>query len=102
MMSDDADADFDVNRFLDDVAGVGSQAVLSVFAAARMDPPSAEAVRKWRQRNSIPGASLAKLLCALEIVDGRPLSMAAHINGGADRCSNGKPSSSGSRLNVFD
>lgn len=94
--------EFTANRFLDTEIGSGIQPVLALFESAGLEGPSYDMVRKWRARDSMPANWLAKTLLALEMVDGRVLSMKKYYAKGRKRCSNAKHSFSGSQPSVFD
>ena len=93
--------EFTTNHFLDREVGPGVQPVLALFQSARLEGPNGDTVRKWRERNSMPAAWLAKILLALEITEGRSVSMAAYFNEGQS-CLNEKHSCSGLQPSVFD
>ena len=95
-------SNFTANQFLDDVVGPGIQPVLALFENTGLDGPAYDTVRKWRARDSMPAAWLAKVLLALELAEGEPLSLAAYFETETALCSKKKPSSSGSRPSVFD
>ena len=95
-------SNFTTNQFLDDVAGPGIQPVLALFENTGLDGPAYDTVRKWRARDSMPAVWLAKVLLALEMLEGTPMSWAAYFEKEQGQCSKRKPSSSGSRPSVFD
>lgn len=76
---------FDLTKFLaDHFRGGGAPgdvvaAVRAVGLAAK--PPSEEAVRKWRDRNSITGENLAVLIATVEADRGSPVSILPYIGG---------------------
>ena len=94
-------AEFTANRFLDNEVGPGVQPVLALFESAGLEGPNRDAVRKWRERDSMPALWLAKTLFALERVDGRVLSMGKYFTEGQP-CLSRKHFSTGSRPSVFD
>lgn len=71
---------FTTNLFLDREVGPGVQPVLALFQSAGLDGPKYDAVRKWRERESMPALWFAKVLHALEIVEGRHVPMSAYFN----------------------
>lgn len=92
---------FDTNRFLDRVAGPGIQPVLAAFESAGVDGPSYDMVRKWRSRDSMPALWLAKMLLALEVLEGKPVSMRVVLKE-ASSCLSERRSFSGLPPSVFD
>lgn len=94
--------EFTANGFLDREVGEGVQPVLALFESARLQGPNGDAVRKWRERNSMPALWLAKVLLALEIVEGRSVSMATYFKEGRRTCLSEKHSFSGLQPSVFD
>lgn len=75
---------FDLTRFLADHFRGGAPGdvvaiVRSVGLAAK--PPSEEAVRKWKDRNSITGENLAVLLATVEADRGTPVSVLPYFGG---------------------
>ena len=75
---------FDLTRFLADHfrGGAPGDVVASVRAAGVADkPPSEEAVRKWKDRNSITGENLAILLATLEKHNGPAVALLPYLEG---------------------
>ena len=93
---------FTANQFLDNEVGTGVQPVLALFQSAGIEPPQADAVRKWRERDSIPAIWFGKTLYALEVVGVGPISLAVYFSSGDSKCSTKNPVSSGAPLSVFD
>lgn len=97
---------FTTNDFLDREVGPGVQPVLALFQSAGLDGPKYDAVRKWRARESMPALWFAKVLHALEIVEGRQVSMSAYFytpsSNEASPCLKERRCSTGSPPSVFD
>lgn len=75
---------FNLTKFLADHFRGGEPGdVVALVRAARLPvkPPSEEAVRKWRKRESITGENLAVLIAAAEIDRGAPVSVASYLGG---------------------
>ncbi len=53
--------------------------VAALLTKAGAPAPSAAAVKKWRQRNSIPGDALASVLTALELETGHIPSLVPYM-----------------------
>ncbi len=69
---------FNLTRFLaDHFRGGAPGDVVAIVRAAGLTvkPPSEEAVRKWRDRNSITGENLAVLIATIEADRGTPVSV---------------------------
>jgi hypothetical protein len=93
---------FTANTFLDNEVGPGVQPVLALLQNAGIDPPQSDAVRKWRERDSMPAIWFGKVLYALEVTGTGPISLQTYFNSGGTKCLNEKPSSSGAQQSVFD
>ena len=73
---------FDLTRFLADHfrGGAPGDVVAGVRAGGlAQKPPSEEAVRKWKDRNSITGENLAVLLATAEAACGAPVSILSYF-----------------------
>lgn len=71
---------FDTGRFLRD--SFGSAAGLSAFLSSYgLTSPSAAAIQKWFQRETIPSEWLPALLVYMELDQGRPISLTPYIVG---------------------
>ena len=69
---------FRAKQFLDDNFGdIG--ALVARCRVAGVEPPNEAAVQKWRQRNSIPGEWLTKLVSVLEIERGEAVSLRRYM-----------------------
>ena len=78
---------FDLTRFLADHfrGGAPGDVVAAVRAVGlTVKPPSEEAVRKWRDRNSITGENLAILIATIEADRGSPVALLPYF-GDANR-----------------
>jgi hypothetical protein len=95
-------SNFTANKFLDNEVGPGVPPVLALFQSAGIDPPQADAVRKWRERDSMPAIWFAKTLFALEVVGQGPISLKTYFDNGGRACLKLKSGSSGSQPSVFD
>ena len=75
---------FDLTRFLADHfrGGAPGDVVAAVRAVGLTDkPPSEEAVRKWKDRNSITGENLAVLIATIEADRGSPVALLPYLEG---------------------
>ena len=75
---------FDLTRFLEDHfrGGAPGDVVAAVRAVGLTDkPPSEEAVRKWKNRNSITGENLAVLIATIEAYWGAPVTLLPYLDG---------------------
>ena len=75
---------FDLTRFLADHfrGGAPGDVVAAVRAVGLTDkPPSEEAVRKWKNRNSITGENLAVLIATIEAYWGAPVTLLPYLEG---------------------
>ena len=73
---------FDLTRFLADHfrGGAPGDVVAAVRAVGLTDkPPSEEAVRKWKNRNSITGENLAVLIATIEAGRGSPVALLPYL-----------------------
>lgn len=57
------------------------QNVLALYRAYGIQSPTPAAIEKWFQRGSVPGDSLAVLLCLMELERGRPIGLAQYLRG---------------------
>lgn len=99
-MTTEPDSLLDVDALLD--ACGGNTAARAAYLARGFEPPSAQVVRKWRERKSIPGEHLAVLLLLLELHNGKPLSIIPFIRKRPPCLSKNKHMPSGERAGVFD
>lgn len=75
---------FDLTRFLADHfrGGAPGDVVAAVRSAGlTVKPPSEEAVRKWKDRNSITGENLAVLIATIEAHRGSPVAVLPYFHG---------------------
>lgn len=75
---------FDLTKFLADHfrGGAPGDVVATVRAVGLpVKPPSEEAVRKWKDRNSITGENLAVLIATIETSSGHPVSILPYFGG---------------------
>ena len=69
---------FEARRFLEENFGdIGG--LIARCRAANVEPPNEAAVQKWRQRNSIPGEWLTKLVSVLEAERGEAVSLRPYM-----------------------
>lgn len=76
---------FNLTRFLADHfrGGAPGDVVAMVRAVGlTVKPPSEEAVRKWKDRNSITGENLAVLIATIETDRGSPVSVLQYFGDG--------------------
>lgn len=71
---------FDFAAFFDDHLPNAS-AVIDIFVRHGATPPDRFAVRKWRQRDAIPGEWFPQILYLLEKQDGAPVDIARYMRG---------------------
>lgn len=75
---------FDTSRFLADKFR-DADGIVGLFGAYRIPCPPKDTVRKWFERQSVPGEWLVMLLAVVELDEGQPVRLSPYILSGKGR-----------------